>query len=135
MLWRNRLLAPLVQRERRIEMKPKNWNSYTNEQKEEQVLALLSDLSGVFLIYRAAEIAGESEIVSDLTKELKKDPKNRGTYLAWAAIVRDVLRIAIGSLAIEESLDMSDIQDMEMIAEVLSIHLDRIKWPDPRKSQ
>ena len=116
-------------------MKPKNWNSYTNEQKEEQVLALLSDLSGVFLIYRAAEIAGESEIVSDLTKELKKDPKNRGTYLAWAAIVRDVLRIAIGSLAIEESLDMSDIQDMEMIAEGLSIHLDRIKWPDPRKSQ
>ena len=116
-------------------MKPKNWNSYTNEQKEEQVHALLSNPRGVFLIDSAAEIAGKSEIVSDLTKELAKDPKNRGTYLAWAAIVSDVLRVAVGSLAIEEALDMSDIQDMEMIAEVLSIHLDRIKWPDPRKSQ
>ena len=84
-------------------MKPKNWNSYTNEQKEEQVHALLSNPRRVFLIDSAAEIAGKSEIVSDLTKELAKDPKNRGTYLAWAAIVRDVLRVAIGSLAIEEA--------------------------------
>lgn len=52
--------------------------------------------------------------------------------MACAAIVRDVLRIAVGSLAIAGDLSTSDIQDMEIIAEVLSLQLDGIKWPDPR---
>ena len=104
-------------------MKPKDWKNLTDEEKSRCMHSFMEDPRFNWILNQAHEITGIDYDPALAEAALGSEPNRSAAYVLMASRMVETLRAAIGTLQMREPMELSNIQDMELIAEGLLIDL------------
>jgi hypothetical protein len=104
-------------------VKPKDWKNLTDEEKSRCMHSFMEDPRFNWLLNQAHEITGIDYDPALAEAALGSEPNRSAAYVLMASRMVETLRAAIGTLQMREPMELSNIQDMELIAEGLLIDL------------
>ena len=106
-------------------MKPEDWKNLTDEEKARCMHSFMEDPRFNWLLNQAHEITGIDHDPALAEAALGSEPNRSAAYVLMVSRMVEMIRAAIGTLQMREPMELSTIEDMELIAEGLTIDLKR----------
>jgi hypothetical protein len=104
-------------------VKPEDWKNLTVDEKSRCMHRFMEDPRFNWLLNQAHEITGIEYDHALAKAALGSEPNRSAAYVLITSRMVETLRAAIGTLQMREPMELTNLQDMELIAEGLLIDL------------